>query len=628
MRDDEYDFSEEELYLDEDIFSSSIVEVDDTEYSIPTFDCSDKAVLGDSGSTMYDMMEKTKAIFEKVVGLPLTIQVDQHSETYIYNDTSDVKNMSYTMVVGEESQNDIPMYTRFNHELSHYAFDSLSQPISTYFHSELQQIPTDHVDKALEMYKHVYNVIEDHRVESCMSKIYLGVGKRFVEARKTIGSSLNVADNPIKALGCARNFREELIPENNPYAVKCLKQVELKDKIGGILATKEYINKVVNPWLLNNLYDPNTKESKNNSSLAEEAKKPHNKDMNLLANQPMRNQFKESYEQNRICDHRDHSSSQSTNGEATDDPDNIQNMYEEWQKSDQSADGHSTMANSELKAKETIQKFKDEIERQARKSIVAEHPDTCKITKQINVSPYAREKYNIDNAIASSLNRLFKLLQKKHKNRLSDVGSSLNMSAYVQRLAKGYGDVFNDERPSTKTAITIGIDVSGSMTHRIHVARDMLATLFKSLENVRGVDLEAFTWSGGEDNCGVMSIKSLRDCELATMYHSLGGTPTNLALLHGYNILSNKNAKNKLFILMTDESPHGIYMDDMNKYMKNMRKKHRINTMGIGFGCNNYGFEEYFGRGNYLVLGDIETAKDEVIKTFKTTIINTLRGKL
>lgn len=587
------------------------------------FDCSDLRVFGGRGDDkMQDMFDKTKAIFEKVCKIPINVVVENSASSYIYDNHFDDVIDSTDIIIGKNSP--IPAYTRFNHELSHYAFRGMGREFMTMMSESLSKIPIAQMDKAMEIYRAVFNIIEDHRVESLMGKLYLGVAKRFEEARKNEGLEYNKpSKSPINHLLYARNFREDLVPKNMGIALDILKRVKGKDALGSVILTKEYIDRVVNPFILNNIKEPKTKpkpqpQTQNQPTTPNPQGQPEKEDKKA-SNKVLDKEFTDSFKMNRGSDHRDLEDKPKVKGE------NLVPTGEPWKNGgyplpqDIPKDWESQ---SEGNANKEIQEFKDEIEKEARKQTVcSDHPDSDKIR---TVNDKFKSPFKVDKLLAKKLNYLFTQLQEKRRSKLDDTGDSINIPAYIERLSKGYGDVYNTVKRKASLSVVIAIDNSGSMHDRIHVARDMLATLFSSLEKITNVDLEAYTWSGDWSECGVKTIKSLKDVGYANNSGSLGGTPTKLALVHGYNLLDKKPSKNKLLIFMTDEA-YSDSDESTKKLIKDSRKRN-IKTVTMGFECHSEGFQELYGKGNWCVVDTIKEAKNEVIKTFKTAVSNSIRG--
>lgn len=571
-----------------------------------SFDCSDDAIIGDSELTVQDLTDKTKAIFEKVLGIPLDVRVEEDNDSsYIYHD----KSANRTCIVLGSTPSDIPVYTKFNHELAHYAFESLQMDFQMLMETELHEIPLEQLDKAIELYRAVFNVIEDQRVESLMSQIYRGVGTRFQSMRKTMGENKTDSDikSPIDYLHLAREFRDDLIPENMKLAKEIMQKVEGRDKVATVVLAKEFVRNILNPWILNNLTNtktPKTQNGKRGKTTKVDPTSP------IEAKKDLQDGFSKAYMSNRRSDHRDSGIGKALSLEE------MRDLLQKTEEDEMNLD--KLLEDSKKNIKEKIRSIKDEIEKDARNSPVSAHPDSEMISHMRNTT---RTEYEVDTNLSKKLNKVFRYLQEKRKDVLADSGDTMNMSAYIQRLAKGYGEVFNEKKPKSSTSIVIGVDVSGSMQGRIQHAQNMLATLFKSLEKIDGIDLEAYTWSGDYDRCGVTTIKNLKDCVHVNTGSSLGGTPTKLALVHGYQTLAGKKSKNRLLILMTDEAPSDEGIGDL---VRKEQKRHRINTMAIGFHCGSHNFQECYGD-NWVVTRDIESGTEYVIKKFTDVVVDTLK---
>ena len=75
----------------------------------------------------------------------------------------------------------------------------------------------------------VYNVLEDQRIESLTSKIWLGTKSMFTDARHAVGKRLEKNDTIVEQLLAARMFRDDLV-----------KDKELIDNISEVEGTSAY----------------------------------------------------------------------------------------------------------------------------------------------------------------------------------------------------------------------------------------------------------------------------------------------------------------------------------------------------------------------------------------------------
>ena len=572
------------------------------------FDCSDNTLLGDSSLTINSLCDKTKSIFENVIGVPITIieEDGEHSSIVSHMDENGDKRVNITL----GNDGDTPIYTKFNHEMAHYAFDSLNMDFSFYLQSELKQLPKEYIDKALEMYRSVFNVIEDQRVESLMGKIYIGVGKRFESMKKDMGlmkDENTSISSPIDYLHLARELRPDLVPNDMGIANKVMEQVKQKDSLATVLLAKKFINNVLNPWILENI-EEDEKANEKESSTGEPKE-----DTKIVT------EFIKRHQENRISDHKDYGFDETLSNEVDRNIEKMENTPED-----------ELLEETSKSIKDKIQSIKDEIEKNARESKSSSNPFPTEI--QV-IEGNRNSEYEVDTILSKKLRKVLLELQSKNRMKMSDVGDTINIQSYINMLAKGYGDVYEQQKKNNSLHIVIGVDNSGSMNHRIDVARDMLATMFASVKDSKQITIEGYTWSGSESVCAITPMKKLSDCSKCNTSNSYGGTPTDLAMMYGYDILKNSRAKNKMFVLLTDGYPstsyiarkHGVDHEDasdlLKKEVENNKVKHNIGTLVIGFNCGSREMD-MFGK-NAFVVDDIETAREMTTQKFKKLIVET-----
>jgi uncharacterized protein YegL len=585
------------------------------------FDCSDESILKDSTLTLDDLCDKVKSVFETIVKIPVKVSVEDIDSPRITLGEND-DGVYCSILLSDDVEANSPIYTQFNHEMSHYAFEGVDRyDVLMALKSCLNEIPLSQHDKALELYKRIFDTLEDQRVESIMGSIYLGVGKRFQEARREEGKTLQPMESPAEYLNAVRCYKDNLILDKNAKVVaqKIMKRIEKKDKLSTVVLAREYIKEIVNPWILDNIEEP---ENESNGDSHE-----YNNEIDPSGSEPtpeLQNAFESAYYENRHCDHKD---KRDPTGKTDIDEETIKQIEEK---------PDDILEQEGQKMQKHINDIKGEIEKNAlqeKSESTNPHSDNINV---LNPEYSRRIPYNIDTVLARGLNKQLQLLQEKKRKTLSDVGDSINIQAYINMLAKGYGDVFNADKKKNSCHIMIGVDVSGSMNNdRIKNAQNMLATLFKSVENINSIKMEAYTWSGDSETCAVMPIKNLKDCELANCSHSYGGTPTDLAIYHGISELRKSLSKQKLLIILTDGYPDSDYscqksgdgdgITYLKKQLKQARTDNNISTIAVGFSCGMS--EEHFNEifDNSIVVRDIKEAREQIVRQFKTTVTNVLK---
>jgi Mg-chelatase subunit ChlD len=573
------------------------------------------------------LCDKTKSIFTAVKKTKIFV-TEFEGDNYIFKRDQGV-DAGYVINIPKKPNSGINRYTAFNHELGHYAFDSFNNQFGLHINEELANIPTEHQDKALEIYRTVFNILEDQRVESLMGSIYLGTGKRFKQTRRRLGSmkpSDHKAKDPLDSLHCAREFREDSVPRKFNDAKQIIEKIAKKDSDASIILAKHYIKTTVNPWLLTQLKNLDKEAGDDQSKMKKDPTKP------IEPTPLLKKVFKQSFLENRQSDHRELSDMNEL--------DTMEDTKDSIKKSETDLEG--SLQDSAKNAKDKIGDIKDAIEKQARLSKqssmkltegVQEHKDNDKLS-------HSYEGVEPNNRVASQLNKIFKLLQANNKPRISDTGDMISVQEVIRRKSRGYGDIHIKQTPKNSLAIRVSIDASGSMHGMpIKIARDMMATLYKSINGINNISLKGVVWSGSEYNTAVCDVNNIQQTDRIVTHGAFGGgTPTPQGVEYSERQLESDKGKKKLLIVITDGYPNScsnsnLTPEQMTRKEINRANKKGIITLGIGVGMRQHGSDNrtddnmalMFGKRGYMLTSDMENTSNLVIKKFRDIVIRQLK---
>mgnify|MGYP003651556771 FL=1 len=573
------------------------------------------------------LCDKTKSIFTAVKKTKIFV-TEFEGDNYIFKRDQGV-DAGYVINIPKKPNSGINRYTAFNHELGHYAFDSFNNQFGLHINEELANIPTEHQDKALEIYRTVFNILEDQRVESLMGSIYLGTGKRFKQTRRRLGSmkpSDHKAKDPLDSLHCAREFREDSVPRKFNDAKQIIEKIAKKDSDASIILAKHYIKTTVNPWLLTQLKNLDKEAGDDQSKMKKDPTKP------IEPTPLLKKVFKQSFLENRQSDHRELSDMNEL--------DTMEDTKDSIKKSETDLEG--SLQDSAKNAKDKIGDIKDAIEKQARLSKqssmkltdgVQEHKDNDKLS-------HSYEGIEPNNRVASQLNKIFKLLQANNKPRISDTGDMISVQEVIRRKSRGYGDIHIKQTPKNSLAIRVSIDASGSMHGQpIKIARDMMATLYKSINGINNISLKGVVWSGSEYNTAVCDVNNIQQTDRIVTHGAFGGgTPTPQGVEYSERQLESDKGKKKLLIVITDGYPNScsnsnLTPEQMTRKEINRANKKGIITLGIGVGMRQHGSDNrtddnmalMFGKRGYMLTSDMENTSNLVIKKFRDIVIRQLK---
>ena len=522
----------------------------------------------------------------------------------------------------------------------------------------------------------VYNVLEDQRIESLTSKIWLGTKSMFTDARHAVGKRLEKNDTIVEQLLAARMFRDDLV-----------KDKELIDNISEVEGTSAYAPiAVFQDELLPKLVDEAKKRGDNLKDDLEEQEQVNSEydktydekeelvgsfnDNNGVAStqeeidklQGLQNKLDElcnrSTELNNKLDPKhgrslnEASEYQKRHGEEVRDQiandqtglyereDSYQDRVEDIKKID-NVEGEM----DNLDHEEVIQICKEEgeenvvdIQSSIKGMIAPKTPANIKMVKRMTVEPDKNED------MVHELNTILRRMKERETNTLSDTGDEIDIDAYVNTRVSGHGDPFISTKKDVGLSVFVSIDGSGSMDHnnKIGKAQTLVSSLFRISKQHNELIIRGNVWSSDHNgDVGLTEINTLKDCEMiSTSVHSGSGsfyeTPTHEGLKHSAKTLRTMKAKNKLLILITDGYPqfskngHSLGDGQIKKLCKKALKSAKQsvnNVMCINIEPNGYTSDvlrEIFGK-HLIEFPSMDRAAEFIQKEVKTKLIQVMR---
>ena len=175
--------------------------------------------------------------------------------------------------------------------------------------------------------------------------------------------------------------------------------------------------------------------------------------------------------------------------------------------------------------------------------------------------------------------------------------------------------------------------------NRMGKVRDLVATMFKSVEGIPQVKILANVWSADrEGKVGITPVRTEAECNRINFAPKNAGssyTPTHEALRYSAKELGKYSGK-KLLIMITDGHPQyhkdGITLSEkvlVNQTIKEYRKAQNNcrNMMCINISPENTSkknLKQIFKK-NYVEFPGMEKASEFVLKNFRKTVNDTLR---
>ena len=460
-----------------------------------------KDILSDN-----DLMTKYANVVEVVRNSKITISYKSNLNYVKFRKTDPVTNKEhFTLYSATPNMKGIPKFVGFMHELAHILFQS---PFKGLDYTLVNTWGIEKTSRKYQLYHSVFNVLEDQRIESHMGKMYLKFGKKFEETRTKLGKVHPITNDPLSILLAIRfNRGKDVsdIPYFRDYN-NAIKKVEFLDNYGGIRVLAQ-LRPLLDEWLMDN----EQKGIKPTLSEGFEAPDRSNDSIEDIPEDLTENQTEEQIEQG-IQESREL-------GE-----DNVSEIFEI------------------LNQQKTMERGMPK-----RTRLVTRKPAEVKV----------------DEPIANGLRKIFKKAVLRDKEFINNNGNSVDVQSYVDNLISGknLNNCRIDEKNDLGVSIVVSIDGSTSMRgDRINTARTLMATMYKSIKNLKNVHLRANIWgSKGDGEIGVTEINSENDVKYISIESNQGyyyATPTHTAFQYSAKMLKEMKGKRKVLIIITDGHPN------------------------------------------------------------------------
>jgi nitric oxide reductase activation protein len=251
---------------------------------------------------------------------------------------------------------------------------------------------------------------------------------------------------------------------------------------------------------------------------------------------------------------------------------------------------------------------------------------------------------NINEPLKRKFDQVFNQLKGKKRTIRSTTGN-LNVRSVIDfEISKRNDRVFDREIKSKGGTVILLVDGSGSMRYkdRMNHTRDLVATLYKSLEGVNKVHFKVIMYLGSfykkDQHLAVVEIDRLEDCNklVEDSIDGFGSTPTASAMDYCTKLL-NRIQGQKLVICITDGQP-ALYDTTTRNYPVSESKSqqvdqateaflegenNKIRPFGIGVNVGGEGMKKMFRR-SFVEVQNIQQIENliaqrlsEFVKTLK-----------
>ena len=583
----------------------------------------DKDLLSDK-----ELFEKTTGIVEHATNAKITLTFKRGENYCMYGGINPDGTKSYTVNISTPPVKCIEKYTALLHELGHVLYQSPFTPIKKMLGKS----------KHYPFYFAIFNVLEDQRIESHLSKNYIAYKQRFEKTSTALGKNMSVSKNisdPLFMLLAIRFNQENIVKDakNFTHYKKALEDVKNTDRFGGLrvfISIKKYVDEHLVPDSTCTVIQNNhSDKSESEDNYAHISRTKHQNEMiqsvSKMTGSPtaeLENNIRKEF------------------GNASTLLSDVQQVNKIISDKSNSEDGSIPQellgnAYNELEIEELLKEGKTQGEKQfveIREKMLA--PDIISDNLPDNVTKIERKKakYTIDYKVSSNLNKLFKKLKMRNKPYVDYHGYDIDIEEYVHNLIRGtdISKSFENLKKSHGSSIVISIDGSSSMDgDQIKIAQKLVATIYESLKGIPKIEVKGNIWSGdGDGNIGITEINSIKDVQNITVHQRYQTTPTHMGLEYSGRMLKKMKGEKKMLILITDGIPNhfknGTNLQSIhyNKVCKkSLQKVLRItpNVLCIVVREDNISkeFKKLFGEKRMIYVKNMNKAFDTVVKQFK-----------
>ena len=553
-------------------------------------------------------------------------------KNYVQKD--DTKTNGYYIVLARPTVKGVESWTALNHECCHLLFDSPISEALDIFAYWIRDKPAEHRAFYTRVYKHMWNILEDQRIEYLGGKLWVGTGRRFFKMRKKIGEmKREETEDPLKLtppdliLMC-RFLQGDYVKENKYYGVinQALDDVEGTGTYGAIIVLKN-IKSIIDYWLrdyMNEIKD-----------------EPHTSTrwsgMSHLKKSPWWSKKATQDDIDRKDDHHKWQNPDSSSAIKS----TPQNVWDVIKNDDVSDDIiQEEINNSKHDGNNDIDNLRNAIT-----ALNSVKKDNDKFVEH-GERESSDDKILIEKEILTGLKMVFKALAERPKTRITSEGYEVDIESYIERkiTKKDRTKCLKDKKNENGISLLISIDGSSSMGEQDNMskARRFVRTLFTATKHIDNVEIKAQVWSSNSSGIvWVTDINSINDCNQITTgvqkgFYNL--TPTHKAIMLASKTAKHMQGNKKLVIMITDGIPNYakrgflIPRATVEKMAKNaFTKSLRVtpNFMCILLGRShphtNLIMRNIFGEKRFMRVDNFSEASERIIRDFKQLTIRVLK---
>ena len=594
---------------------------------------------------------KTKHIVEHVRNCKIDL-VYWRDENWVQdvniNNAGSTHGKHFRINIATPAVKGIEKFTGLNHELGHVLMRSpmteAKELINKWLEVDYHDLDDTQRNNKYNLYWNAFNVLEDQRIESLMGRLWLANIKRFKTARKKLGKlHKKVTNNPVSILLMIRFLRPELVKKTEHFEElrTALKSVENTGKYGALLQLRR-LKPIIDEYF----------ETKDRRKRFLETKLKG--DNNLS-----KNKREELHEELQECKEAEMPKEKNTpkfSPQKIEDPEEWDDMMDKL--------SDDNLTDNELDDMESEMEDDGDSELSDIKESMSDGSTVDMTPSYVLRVGRAGVNTNLPNKkISKQLKSVFRRISEIHKPKIGYDGDDIDTEVYIENKARGSDltKCFIDKKLEQGASILISIDGSGSMRHagKIDEVRELVTTLFDSVESYSNVELKANIWSSNyKGDVGITDINNKEDCKYIVTENDgrCSFTPTHLALDYSSKQISKMKGRKKILILITDGNPE--YSNNQYKLKRNIlsilckkaflkAKRSTENIMILhvnGGGCNStvkgkrcYYYPsmcngcytkdylgECFGKRHVTTVPSMKHASDKVVHQFRDIVSRVL----
>ena len=512
--------------------------------------------------------------------------------------------------------------------------------------------------------RHVFDIIEDTRVNSLWGELYLGTQQDYEKCQKKVAKQIKGSvKNPLDALWRAYNGKTD-DSEMSQIAAEFIAKAKGLDYPGGLYLQKQYFQHVILPWLKEQNFDQNEKnkkqKSKDNKNKKDNKQKTKKDQKNesptvediIKALQKSINDVRSKHDA--FPDHRGLQTNLNNKKRKQ-----IEKILAEGKTDLNKMQGIPTMEMPEGGANagkalatasnpgqtkmngDPVGEFSDkpgigggqgksydmfdpsklekmkargrERNNKIRNQLVSKGIIKDKTLEAYNFDPESfdivtrwetNDPYKIDHTIVQRLMRIWQQAKGATREIIDEEGEELDIDEYIQELPSTYKDnnIFVSSKDEPGLHIVYSADCSGSMDgFPLKLLRDVTATIKKSLEFEPKIKMSMIGWGGGHKT-GISVHSTMDDINKFTVLDHYGGTPESNALWYSSTWLQRQPEVSKVIFFVSD----GAFSTELAKEQVDIARGNNLHVFGIGI-CDREMDEQYryiFGPGNFTIVDE------------------------